>query len=553
MVNPSADSQFSRRPSSDTSPSSDIAPQRAACERCRGQKLRCTRTCDSRAACNRCERAGAQCIVNPALRTGRPIRLEPSFSQQKSPNEHPDRSGTSSVPNELPPQITEPFDDVCLPLSAVSAPSPPVPMDSAQQICMNSYEGLVQDQDHYGAELFGMVSLFGEEAEGTFGGCPPSPRSMELLKASSESYMTCINLQNGAHTRPLDPTSTTGHQDPFQLEPTSAQNPASTKTRLGVPGSTDICEVPLEQLSRLNLEFYRYWSRSKIMAVSTQGSDSTLNGSSSPDLDSLLPISLLIHGLHKFQDLVQECSAFANSHISTRHAQARATVTGLETCSGLDDDIRPPKRPRTRCSTTLGTSRSCRSFETPGSPCSMTTWMQSPATSLSDASHPYAGPRTLAKTHDRGHLAHSLDMPTRMLLVTCYVNLTRFCRRVFHNIRRCLLTLDQETILSRLPDLVVGGVSLQQDGPLQILVLIQIVSGMMDAISTGLGYPKEYRILTGSFQCGDTSSRVSEKSPTPNLMELVMKEEEMCKAQDASGGGIKALQEEIRELKKIVQ
>lgn len=140
-----------------------------------------------------------------------------------------------------------------------------------------------------------------------------------------------------------------------------------------------------------------------------------------------------------------------------------------------------------------------------------------------------------------------------MLLITCYVNLTRFCRSVFHNIRQCLLTLDQEIIFARLPDLVIGGVSLQQDGLLQVLVLIQVVSGMLDATSTSLGYSKDYRILTGSLQQRDTSSMVSEKSTTPKLMELVMKEDGMSKVQDASGGGIKALREEIWELKKLIQ
>ncbi|KAL8818228.1 MAG: hypothetical protein Q9223_003095 [Gallowayella weberi] len=539
MVNPATDSQFSRRPSSNTSPSGDIAPQRAACERCRGQKLRCTRPYDSQAACNRCERAGAQCIVNPALRTSRSIRLEPSSLQQKPLKEPPDRSSTNSVPNDLPLQASESFDDVSLPLLAASAPSPQLLTDSAQQICMNPYDGVVQDQDQdqdpdpYDAELFGMVPLFGGEADGTFGGCPPSPRSMNLLNTSCESYMTCINLQQGAHTRPLDPTSTTGHLEPFQLEPTSTENTAVNKTRLAISGSTDVGEVPLEQLSRLNLEFHRQWSHTKIMAMSFQGPEGTLNVSPSPDLDSLLPVSLLIRGLRKFQDLVQDGSAFANSQVSSRGAQARSNLTGLETWSGLDDDIRPPKRPRASCSTTSGTSRN---FEMPVSPRSVTALAQSPTTSLSDAFHSYAGQRLLVKTHDQKHVAHSLDMPTRTLLITCYVNLTRFCRRVFHNLRQCLLTLDQKMILSRLPDLVVGGVSLHQDGPLQISVLIQVVSGMLDAINTGLGNSKEYGILGGNSRQGDTSGRVGEKSPTLNLMESVMREEEMSKVQDASGG-----------------
>ncbi|KAI4283008.1 MAG: hypothetical protein L6R38_002492 [Xanthoria sp. 2 TBL-2021] len=545
MANPPADRHLSGRLASDPSSGTEIALQRAACERCRGQKLRCTRTYDSRAACNRCERAGAQCIVNPVLRMGRPLRLEPSSSQQKPPNEHPERSGTSSASNEWPPQTSGSFDDVCLPLSAPSAPSPPQPVHSAQPLCMNSQNGLAHDLAQDDVDLFGMVSFFGEDTEGTFGASPPTPRSIDLLKPSPESYMTCINLQHGAYTRPLDPTSPTGHQDQFENELPSAQSTAPTQNRSGMSSSTDMCGFPLEQLSRLNLEFHRQWSQTKVMA------NGTPRASSSQDLDSLLPISLLIRGLHRFQDLLQECSAFASSNVSPARAQRGSNLTGWEAWSGLDDDVRPPKRPRASCSASSGTSRS---FETPTSPSSLTTLTQSsPAISLSDASRPYGGPKSLGGTSDRKHVARPLDMPTGMLLITCYINLTRFCRSVFHNIRQCLLTLDQEIIFARLPDLAIGGVSLQQDGLLQILVLIQVVSGMLDTISTSLGYSKDYRILTGSLQQRDTSSIVSEISTTPKLMESVMREDEMSKVQDASGGGIKALQEEIWELKKLIQ
>ncbi|KAL8908395.1 MAG: hypothetical protein Q9207_000814 [Kuettlingeria erythrocarpa] len=151
------------------------------------------------------------------------------------------------------------------------------------------------------------------------------------------------------------------------------------------------------------------------------------------------------------------------------------------------------------------------------------------------------GLRSLATTRDKKHVARALDMPTGMLLITCYVNLTRFCRS------------DQEIIFARLPDLVIAGVSLQQDGLLQILVLIQVVSGMLDALGTSLGYLNDYRILTGSLHQRDTSSTVSEKSTTPKLTDLVMNEDEMSKVQDASGGGIKALREENWELKKLIR
>ncbi|KAI4143102.1 MAG: hypothetical protein L6R39_004697 [Caloplaca ligustica] len=284
------------------------------------------------------------------------------------------------------------------------------------------------------------------------------------------------------------------------------------------------------------------------MTESTSATNGALSASPSQDLDFLLPIGFLISGLQKFQGLLQECSTC--SHAPTTRAPGRFPLTGWEALSGFDDDVRPLKRHRASFSSSSGNSRG---FTTPISPKSLTTLTQSPVTSLSDTSYPYGRPRVALEKHDRKHIAHALDMPTRMLLITCYVNLTRFCRRVFHNIRQCLLSLDQGIIFARLPDLLIGGVSLQQDGPLRILVLIQVVSRMLNAISTALGYSKEYSILAGSLQQGDISSTLSEKSTTPNLMESVMEEEELSNVQDASGGGIKALQEEIWELKKLLQ
>lgn len=329
MANPSADSHLSGCLASDPASGTEIAPQRAACERCRGQKLRCTRTYDSRAACNRCERAGAQCIVNPALRMGRPLRLEPSSTQHKPPNEQPERSGTSSASNRWPPQTLGAFDDVCFPLSVPSAPSPPQPVHTAQPMCTNSKNGLVHDLAQDDVDLFGMVSFFGEDAEGTFGASPPTPGSIDPLKPCSESYMACINFQHGPYSRPLDHSPTTGHQDQFQNELPSAESTAPIQNRSEISSSTDMCGFPLEQLSRLNLEFHRHWSQTKVMAVPLNG---TARASSSPDLDSLLPISLLIRGLHKFQDLLQDCSAFAGSNVSPARAQRRFGLTAGKIC-----------------------------------------------------------------------------------------------------------------------------------------------------------------------------------------------------------------------------
>lgn len=55
-----------------------IGNRRSACDRCRRHKLRCEK--EATGSCRRCEKANAQCIMGPALRSGRPIQVSNSPS-----------------------------------------------------------------------------------------------------------------------------------------------------------------------------------------------------------------------------------------------------------------------------------------------------------------------------------------------------------------------------------------------------------------------------------------------------------------------------------------
>lgn len=50
--------------------------QQLACDRCRGQKLRCIRTSNLHASCERCEKADATCVTDSSVRMGRPQRTD---------------------------------------------------------------------------------------------------------------------------------------------------------------------------------------------------------------------------------------------------------------------------------------------------------------------------------------------------------------------------------------------------------------------------------------------------------------------------------------------
>ncbi len=95
--------------SSDGLPSPGIEVRQLACDRCRGQKLRCVRgAAGYGACCTRCLRAGATCITSKPRRMGRPTRADP-FRRRKSTASVTD-DGILSVTSEtwttLPPNTS---------------------------------------------------------------------------------------------------------------------------------------------------------------------------------------------------------------------------------------------------------------------------------------------------------------------------------------------------------------------------------------------------------------------------------------------------------------
>ncbi|GAB1314577.1 hypothetical protein MFIFM68171_04787 [Madurella fahalii] len=91
-------------PVTTTNTTAAATPRRQSCDRCHGQKLRCTRPDNARTgACDRCLRKGAQCAYSSSLPKGRPslYRLSEVSAGAKS-------SGKSSSASPTPPATTPP-------------------------------------------------------------------------------------------------------------------------------------------------------------------------------------------------------------------------------------------------------------------------------------------------------------------------------------------------------------------------------------------------------------------------------------------------------------
>ena len=516
-------------------PSTIGMAQRSACDRCRGQKLRCTRNFETQASCNRCERVGAQCIVGLLPRMGRPARLD-----TQGPRERPGGADAPTASTEARAQASNQLNELGLP----SAPETQHQQESVDHSYMSTFDIPFPDLpfpdlEQHDTDVFGLISFSASDGEIVSNASRPGLFDVEQSKISSLSNPSGSSAQSRASEHPLDPALTSGPQLPAPVAAPSAHHAVSNRSESLDHVPPNICQVPLDQLSRLNLELHRHLSQTKV-AKDLDSANACISIASCPqDLDSLLPIGLMIKNLQTFQNLLDYSSTLG-----------RTTLTSREIASAFDDDARAAKRLRIRRSSSTVQSRELSS---PVSPNGFANWTQSSTMSAPDFSPPLSGPRGTLTRRDRKQIIHALDLPTRMLFITCYINLTRFCRRVVSNIRQCLVSFDQEIIFARLSDLLISGVSLEQDGHLQIFVLIEVISRMLDVISAGLGYSKEYSILASNSRQRDLGSLLSDNATTPTLMESVMKEEERSGAQDISGGGISALQEEIWELKKLLQ
>lgn len=92
--------------------SDSIGNRRSACDRCRRHKLRCEKGGTGR--CHRCEKAHAQCVMGPALRSGRPTQISnsPLLPVLSVPGEHASLSLAANItpdvsfrPLGTPPEV----------------------------------------------------------------------------------------------------------------------------------------------------------------------------------------------------------------------------------------------------------------------------------------------------------------------------------------------------------------------------------------------------------------------------------------------------------------
>ena len=157
---------------------------------------------------------------------------------------------------------------------------------------------------------------------------------------------------------------------------------------------------------------------------------------------------------------------------------------------------------------------------------------------------------TSPKSHhieDRPSQITFLDMPTSLLIISCYINLIHLCRDVFAAIRSALPGPCHQTTLFTLSGFQISGVPIHQDSDLQIIVLSQVVVRLVDRIGLSLGHP--YNTTTEASKRDE--AKLYSKTILPQLLDFVLRQEGVVR-QPSCEVGIEALREEIRRLNEVV-
>ncbi|KAI1982265.1 hypothetical protein LOZ51_001040 [Ophidiomyces ophidiicola] len=236
--------------------------------------------------------------------------------------------------------------------------------------------------------------------------------------------------------------------------------------------------------------------------------------------DTQLPIAHIIRGLQEFQDLLQNIV-----NVQKRQREIDPKSNALTSKSGTPVH-------EVREDSSIESSHSVAISESPSS--------------SNDLLLPIAESSPRIDKDARQTLRPSLDLPTCLSMLLCYINLVRLCRTVFSNICQCLITLDHRAISNALSDIQISGVLLQGDQSLQILILLQVVIRLLDCIGLMLGHTNSNNDSQGNAE--DKSQALISQ----NLLETVMFEEEMDR-QGMYSGGIRALREDIRRLKRVLK
>ncbi|KXH65046.1 hypothetical protein CSAL01_13059 [Colletotrichum salicis] len=299
-------------------------------------------------------------------------------------------------------------------------------------------------------------------------------------------------------------------EQPAELIPTEPRiiignNSAAEKPNIRVilPVSSSSSQKAVERLSGLNVEVHQQLT-----------TEPSLRNPACQRSQISRAVVSMIQGLQAFHELVSEILGAAN-----QDSPGPASRASQKNGGSLQNTV--------------------TSYNTPHRPSSISSHKDCDAISLSNTNSEFR------HAQDSSPQLAWLDMPTSLLVMSCYSNLIQLCREVFAAIRVVLPVPGHQATLLEFSGFQIGGVAFHEDSDLQIIILTQVVIRLIHRIGPSLGHPGSSTAERGE------DSPLSKAIPT-QLLDLVMGPEAADGRPSTScKGQIEALREEIRDLSKI--
>lgn len=504
--------------------------QQFACDRCRGQKLRCIRTPNLQTSCERCQKAGATCVTDPSVRMGRPQRRDRERPETTNRTRKAQPRHASSVPTlHWTSSQTASKDSTANGNTWLGHDL----HETADFNLVGVQHQESLDSGHHHA-TFEDDQLHKSPSEDCFDGTFDFVSPQVARDLPDLSMYGFGDEETGGSLQPSSSMS----MESVPISPMAAQKP-DTEAILEVTIQHDPPPRPqesLEKISNLNLEVCRQLTIVRRMAKESR--DTELSLMESPDKNSSLSYvaAFMIRGLQTYHELLLEILGPATQNSGKDTTSHTAMSNSQNNHPPLQHTLWQTTKPCPTNLLSLTETRTTDLMETVSEPKSKQQKVSRSNTST--MSH---------HIQDRPSQINFLDMSTSLLIISCYINLIHLCRDVFAAIRSALPGPCHQTTLLTLSGFQISGVPIHQDSDLQIIVLTQVVVRLVDRIGRSLGHP--YNSSTEASKRDEAKGY--SKAILPQLLDFVLRQEGVVR-QPSCDVGIEALREEIRRLNEVL-
>ncbi|XXG94031.1 hypothetical protein Hte_000282 [Hypoxylon texense] len=479
-----------------------LSSRRFACDRCRGQKLRCLRERSDQERCDRCLRADAECLTTPTLlmqsRLGEDLGSITRKRQRRHNSPAKQRNPSVAYHSEVGYNLSS----VGVGVSASPAVQPsslPAPTEFSQ-----TWDSAVFDTE------------LGDGLEG-----------IQLPSMDYTSSVVDTSTQKRPSFDPIDITYPEG----LSLMHLS-DIPSTSSGSGGTPSQRSADRVGRETMSVVLSDFIRTQNQNENQNQDALPSDIAFTESFAHRL-SITNIKLLTQ-LGRVE--------LGSPRVNLDMLITRSDESDPSTTTPIDDIL---SGTREFISVLEDLSQTSRSSTTPSivgdTPYGLETSLENTRSSVSPSG-------SSARVASSGHTP-ALNVTTQLLILSCYVHILRLYVVLFAHIHQFLeeIANSDDPTLCAIPDLGFGNFPLQS-GNLQATMFIQIATNLFEKIESLLGLPQGLRV---TVRDGKPEGLLSEED-FAEVVKAVLAKDELGQPEHGKGG-VKSLRKNMKQAMQLLR